>query len=121
MGLCSAGLKALAETVRSGALLDCVWLNFDANGTLGDIDLSPFADALNDGGLKRLVYFSAEENAFDPKDVVILARSLMEYSPTLKYMSLPKVEEDDRKVIREIRDSLGRKGIFEIRVGNSAV
>lgn len=116
VGMGNVGLKSLADAIRSGAFFECRSLGIGASGPLGNV--SSLVDALRSGGLRNLIDFSTGSDDFDPKDVVILARSLMEHSSALKCMSLPNVEEDDRKIMREIRDRLGRTGTLEIRVGD---
>lgn len=91
----STGLNSLADAIRSGALLECTSLSFGDNGPLGNVP--SLGNTMKSGGLKKLTYFSTGSDAFEPKDVVILVRSLMEHSPALLYMSLPKVGEDDRR------------------------
>ncbi len=117
VGMGDAGLEALAEVIRSGALVECTCFAISRTGPLKKV--ISLANAFRGGGLKKVTQFClsvcpGENRKPEPEALTVFAYSLMEHCPALVEIFLPAIGASTMAVIKEIRDSHGSDRAIDI-------
>jgi len=102
VGMGDTGLTFLAEVIRRGALVDCLNLDTNDNGTE---NIVPLADALRDGNLKNLTTFNFGMSKLDGEAAAVLVRALLEHCPVLTDLTLEDIGLESRQAITEVLDT----------------